>query len=382
MKKINKKQFEQFCRIEKIVNHAIHTISQKKVGDDEFEKFISDEKNREELMLRFSNKEKIARTFERVSNQDMSSDVERLLTDICRLKPKKKNSRLFLYQSVAAAAALIAITFLVWTQKTDNLPSVANSVTKPTLILDNGATILLDEVHEIEQLPVSKVTDSKIVYNRNDSAVNVYNTLIVPSKYTYSVILEDSTEVIINAGSTLKYPVKFNGDSREVELNGEAYFKVKKRTIPFIVRMKDCTTKVYGTEFNVNSYNQMENIEVLLVSGKIGFKYGSNDEVILQPNQKIEYNKVSGQQNVSIVDASSDLGWISGLFQYHETKLEHVLQDIQRWYGVKINYGNTDQIEISITLDRESTIDETILFLGKIINRTIVKEGKEEYTIK
>ena len=84
--------------------------------------------------------------------------------------------------------------------------------------------------------------------------------------------MSDGTLVYLNAGSTLRYPVTFlNGKSREVSLDGEAYFVVSKdKDHPFIVNANEVSTQVYGTEFNISSYKNDPKVDIVLVEGSIG----------------------------------------------------------------------------------------------------------------
>ena len=92
----------------------------------------------------------------------------------------------------------------------------------------------------------------------------------------------------LNAETELRYPVQFNGKERVVYLKGEAYFEVSKnKEKPFLVQVDDMSVKVYGTEFNVNTYN---NIETVLVTGSVSMNQGGK-EVLLKPNQKGVFDK-------------------------------------------------------------------------------------------
>src|SRR5699024_10149606 len=80
-----------------------------------------------------------------------------------------------------------------------------------------------------------------------------YNTLTTPRGGQYQLTLSDGTRVWLNAGSSIRYPVVFNGEERRVEMTGEAYFEVAKNVeSAFIVKKGDVKIKVLGTHFNVN----------------------------------------------------------------------------------------------------------------------------------
>ena len=93
-------------------------------------------------------------------------------------------------------------------------------------------------------------------YSATTSGVTeeAFNVITVPQGGEYKLILADGTQVWLNSGSSLKYPVAFVKDSRQVDLNGEAYFEVTKDSRPFIVRTFDMDIKVLGTSFNISAY--------------------------------------------------------------------------------------------------------------------------------
>ena len=105
-------------------------------------------------------------------------------------------------------------------------------------------------------------------------------------------ILPDGTEVWLNAGTTLKYPVAFTSRERDVYLTGEAYFKVKSdKAHPFVVHYADIKIKAVGTEFNVKAYPDENRIETTLINGIVNMEGRDKDKKIfritMMPKQKI-----------------------------------------------------------------------------------------------
>lgn len=83
----------------------------------------------------------------------------------------------------------------------------------------------------------------------------VYNEIICPLGARSQFELPDGTAGWLNNGSNLKYPAKFSGDYRVVELEGEAYFEVsRQRSRPFIIKTDGLDVKVLGTRLNVYAY--------------------------------------------------------------------------------------------------------------------------------
>src|SRR5690606_4885023 len=96
------------------------------------------------------------------------------------------------------------------------------------------------------------------------------NTLIVPKGGQYKVILPDGTAVWMNSDSKLVYPVRFDGKMRKVTLWGEAYFDVAKNAAqPFVVKADDVEIKVFGTQFNIRTYDDDGGTSATLIEGRI-----------------------------------------------------------------------------------------------------------------
>lgn len=161
------------------------------------------------------------------------------------------------------------------------------------------------------------------------------------------IVLPDSTIVWLNSGSTLRYPVSFNlMDERKVELNGEAFFEVtKNKNKSFIVDTKKVDIKVYGTAFNVTSYNDYNSMTVALVEGKVSLLEEANNApkelAMLKPSDVIEFNAVSNNLHRSI-DLNMDkyFAWREGYLMFSATPLTKVIERLEKWYHVKINVSN------------------------------------------
>src|SRR5699024_2401351 len=109
-----------------------------------------------------------------------------------------------------------------------------------------------------------------------------YNTLTTPRGGQYQLTLSDGTRVWLNSGSSIRYPVAFNGKNRKVEMTGEAYFEVAKNEgRSFIVKKGDVEIKVLGTQFNVNAYADNRKMKVTLLEGAVKVK-----NEILKPNEQ------------------------------------------------------------------------------------------------
>jgi transmembrane sensor len=150
------------------------------------------------------------------------------------------------------------------------------------------------------------------------------------------IFLPDGSVVYLNSSSKITYPVKFTGDTREVELIGEAFFEVATDTLnPFIVTSDGVIAKVYGTSFNVSSYPESGIISVSLVSGKVVVSKGySSESVMLNPGESVDWNKRTGEMAKELFDYKKVVLWKDGIIYFKEASIEEVFKRLEQWYGV------------------------------------------------
>lgn len=147
--------------------------------------------------------------------------------------------------------------------------------------------------------------------------------------------LPDGSQVWLNSGTEIKYPAYFENNKREVNIQGEAYFKIKKSDTPFIVSNDGPPIKVYGTEFNVNAYEENDHIIVALASGKISLKM-NNEEVFLSPNEISSFNKKNNKLTIQKSDIERFSCWREGKYIFRDTSLSSIIKTLQRHFNVKI----------------------------------------------
>jgi ferric-dicitrate binding protein FerR (iron transport regulator) len=153
------------------------------------------------------------------------------------------------------------------------------------------------------------------------------------------VTLPDASVVRLNAGSSIRFPEKFDTDKRQITLSGEAFFEVTKDpNRPFEVKTNNITTTVLGTSFNIKAFGQ-EQATVTVATGKVEVetKNGdSTDKLLLLPNQQVVYNKKENHFKMEEVDSRHYFEWTSGTIRFNNDPLEEVVKILERWYNVKI----------------------------------------------
>lgn len=162
-----------------------------------------------------------------------------------------------------------------------------------------------------------------------------------------AVELPDGTKVWLNSRSCLKYPQTFVGDTREVELNGEAYFEVEKdRSKRFIVHTPFAfKAEVLGTAFNLEAYAGQEQATTTLVSGSVKLLYGlpvdgTEKTILMKPDEEVAYNDKSGDVVLSRPYIATKIAWKDGLVILRNTPFEEALRIVSKRFNVEFVVKN------------------------------------------
>lgn len=175
----------------------------------------------------------------------------------------------------------------------------------------------------------------------NRANINII-TMSNPPGTKSQVYLPDGSSVMLQGASTLQYPESFERGRRNVQLTGEAYFDiVKDNKKPFRVKAGNINVQVYGTTFNVEAYEEDEQVNVTLQTGKIGFSVDNFEgEIELTPNQQIVYNKQTNAIQRKTVDASEVTAWTQGNLHFNGISLKQIARKVQRYYNVEIEFAS------------------------------------------
>jgi ferric-dicitrate binding protein FerR (iron transport regulator) len=196
---------------------------------------------------------------------------------------------------------------------------------------------------------------------------NDTTTIACASGDRTSVILPDSSKVVLNSGSRLTFSNDFKKGSRSLYLEGEGYFSVRKdKRHPFRIRTPDLDVEVLGTEFNLKAYPDEGTITTTLVAGRLKVT-GDNRSVVLQPDQKLIFGKESHEMSlVQMTDLSLETGWKDGRLVFRNQSLEELELKLERWFDVEIKFADetVKSRKFTGTLDRESIL-EVISYFGR-----------------
>lgn len=286
-------------------------------------------------------------------NRDKKEEFARLKNTI----QERKSRRMTLRWSVAASVILLIGLFVgrmvnEW-RDLDEMRMLAETErivpgVKAELILSTGERVVLNQ----QRVSIEGVNETGI---QNDSVTGlnyttakvqgeelVYNTMRIPVGGFYQLALSDGSKVWLNSMTELRFPVAFTGEERKVYLTGEAYFEVAPDSKhPFIVVTEEgMEVKVYGTEFNMSTY-QHGVVQTVLVSGKVGIRVNATGkEVMLAPKQMAEYSEKTGMVRVEEADPYRYIAWKDGEFVFERETIEEIMERLGRWYDVKVFYEN------------------------------------------
>lgn len=215
------------------------------------------------------------------------------------------------------------------------------------------------------------------------------STLETPKGSNSILKLSDGSIIRLNAGSKLSYPTQFSGDSREVFLEGEAFFDVAKDAKrKFIVKTSDVTVKVFGTQFNIKSYPDDNKVETTLVEGAISLQKNTIEgkpigkEIVLEPNQRIVLYKEQEpitpteiqpkkQQTLPArkpklllsksIDPVRYVSWKDGQLIFKSEQMKELAITLERRYNVKIHFEDEElrQFRFTGTIENE-TIEQVM----------------------
>lgn len=208
-----------------------------------------------------------------------------------------------------------------------------------------------------------------------ENTVVQWNTLTVPAKIDYKIELPDGTEVHLNAASTLRFPFIFTGKTREVYLEGEAFFTVAHNPEkPFIVHTGGTSVKALGTAFNVNTYEPGQ-ITTSLVQGSVITDVGDSLDVVLKPGYQAIY-KTGERFKVEKFNEEATLSWRNGIYTFEQETLHQLDPIIRRWFGLKVAF---DSPALSEKLFSGSILRDKPV--GEFLDELIKKNKNMEYYI-
>ena len=191
--------------------------------------------------------------------------------------------------------------------------------------------------------------------------------------------LSDETRITLNENSKITYPEKFREKTREVALNGEAFFEVKsEEEKPFIIHVEKAQIQVMGTSFNVRAMQEERDISVTVQEGKV--RLADEEDiafVVLGPNEKGILDKETGNiEKYSKMDGS-EMFWKTKTLIFRDTRLETVFETLERVYEIDIDVSENKIFNCELTAKfQDVSIEEILDNIALNFNLTIIKEDQ------
>jgi len=197
-----------------------------------------------------------------------------------------------------------------------------------------------------------------------------------------NITLPDGSKAWLNSQSKLTYTADFNVKTRELQLDGEAYFEVAHNAKkPFIVRSKDMAVEALGTCFGVKAYNEDHLISSILMRGKVRVTT-PDGETILLPNDRVMYDKITHKKTQSKVTNATDFtGWIHNELRFENESLGEIATTIQRIYNVKIIFNSELLKNLRYTGTVNNNSLESVLNIITLTSPVSFQINKQQVTL-
>ncbi len=199
-----------------------------------------------------------------------------------------------------------------------------------------------------------------------------------------NIKLPDGTQVWLSPSSTLEYPASFRGkDLREINLSGEGFFEVAHDPAhPFIIHSGNIETRVVGTSFNIQAYDNQEEINVMVVTGKVNVTNRAKVEnVELVANQRAVFYRNTTtlvKEETDTVAAPVLLKRKNGEFVYRAEKLQKVIDDLQEYFGVKIQAAAAiKECPVTFNFYLSTKIEEILEPIALSLNGSVQKRQED-----
>ncbi|SEM38862.1 FecR family protein [Chitinophaga rupis] len=311
------------------------------------------------------------------SQEDRDTQMARLGTDVF-WKGSALNRNVIAQNKVyiikrwlwaAVFTGILAGSYLLYTQLrgvkrnlflTGNPTQATNSI---QLQLAEGQTIDLSATQGTVQAGNTTLVNQQKSLHFTDAGtgdgVGGLNTLKVPVGQDYNIVLADGTKVQMNSATEMRFPFRFNGATRDIYINGEAYLEVARDAKhPLIVHSAGSAVQVLGTSFNINTY-EADQLTVSLVNGSVKVK-NRGKETIIRPGEQAVVQQTAGNIQVLAFDREEVLSWREGIRIFDNATVQEISSVLPRWYGVQIQIDNPSLADrrFSGVLDRKMPIQD------------------------
>lgn len=219
----------------------------------------------------------------------------------------------------------------------DNSEKIIDSKS-PSFDYSGHGKVVVDSKLEIQLEEKSKIEEEETL-----------NQIVVPYGKRSTLILSDGTEVTINSGSRVIYPVAFNKKKREIYIEGEAYLSVSHNPDwPFYVKTDHLEVRVLGTEFNIKSYQNEPQTCVVLVQGSVQ-AIAESGKVLMKESELLSVSNQTGETKIEKVNIIEYISWKDGWLNCNSESIGSIATKLSRYYNVDIQTKSEEVSKMEIT---------------------------------
>ncbi|WP_099292816.1 FecR family protein [Butyricimonas sp. Marseille-P3923] len=306
-----------------------------------------------------------------------------------RARVRKSKRGYWRYVAVAASVAVVVaiggiMAYWVGIPEKQGIVTRQQSISvgksRAFLTLGTGEKVALESQDTLlrgKAMNIRIQENGEVFYEMADSIAPAeveYNIMETPRGAEFQLVLSDGTKVWLNAGTKLRYPVKFIGKERRVELTGEAYFDVTRdEDVPFVVETSRSAVTVLGTEFCVRDYAGEANLTTL-VQGSVSVEDQRGNAYLIRPGQQVNIGKEDSR--VLDVETIYFTSWKDGYFIFNEATLSEIMSELSKWYDFDCFFLNPDAGNERLTARLKKYDDISVIL--DILSRT----GNIQFTQK
>lgn len=291
-------------------------------------------------------------------------------------KPRISQGTVRQFLSIAASIVLVFSASLFIYLRSDQ-KDVSIPITDVIGISESSAVITFSDGRELnmEEGAAIYIGEGEVSTDYTDYFATLdlsyidakFDRITTPIGGQTTFILPDSTKVKLNGDSKLKFARHLVDGKRYVELEGEAFFEVKKREVPFVVQTRQQQVTVLGTSFNVSAYNNAPSSSVALISGKVelalsnDFKPNLTERMFLNPGDVGVVNAGQHELYLADLDTERHVAWMHGRLEFDQESLDNIIRRLQYWYDVEVVFkGDVEKLKFTGSISRTETMQSVL----------------------
>lgn len=356
--------------------------------EQELQQWCEESPHHEDLMLRALNPHRIKKSLEAEPLFDESKAWEHFTSQKAYINSKKKASvwSMSIRRYVAVSTILIVLTATCYWGFHNKVESDCAPQTKIPQIYAACEGVTLSYQGKTQKIDAVQynVGDTTIIthepVNNQEKQESPSLTINVAKGNSFKLILDDSTEVLLNSCSQIIFPRHFHGNRREITLSyGEAFFKVTHHpTKPFIIHTMSSSIQVLGTTFNINAYTNEHQVATTLIEGSVAFHSKNNEKFILKPGMQSCMDTTTGETSIEQVDTSIYTAWLDGEFVFQSIDLPGIMRQMERWYDIEVDYQdcNINKYHFKGTFNKELSLQQVLEILSDATGLRFIIDGK------